>query len=71
LNSSVADANKKAFTKALDIIRRELTPQEFTRFLSFISARKGDSVKELRELRDTLSKEELDRALKKLGAKFT
>lgn len=71
MNSSVVDANGKAFTKALDIIRKELTPEEFTRFLSFISARKGDSVEELHELRDTLSKEELDRALKRSGAKFT
>jgi hypothetical protein len=67
----VIDENRKVFTKALDIIRKELTPEEFTRFLSFISARKGDSVKELRQLRDTLSKEELDKALKELGAEFT
>lgn len=53
--------------KALALIRKEFSPVDYVRFLSAISARRGDTAE---ELRDTLTEAELDKELKKRGARF-
>lgn len=53
---------------ALKVIKREFSPVDYVRFLSAISTRRGDAAKELRKLRDVVTEEELDKALKKKGA---
>lgn len=61
---------REILERALKVIKREFTPVDYVRFLSAISARRGDAAKELRKLRDVVTEEELDKALKKKGAKF-
>lgn len=61
---------REILERALKVIKREFTPVDYVRFLSAISARRGDATKELRKLRDVVTEEELNKALKKRGAKF-
>jgi hypothetical protein len=56
--------------KILHIAERELTLEEYARFLTVIAQRAGDSVKELREFRDKATHEEILARLKKRGAKI-
>ena len=51
--------------KALEILKRELTNEEFAIFLQHIVKRSGDSVKELREKTENLSLDEFVKMIKK------
>ncbi|MFX0069449.1 MAG: hypothetical protein ACFFA1_07820 [Promethearchaeota archaeon] len=57
--------------KVLDLAKKELSPVEYARFLVIITPKIGDSVKEIRKFRDTISDEEFMEMLKKKGAKIT
>ena len=57
--------------KVLDLAKRELSPVEYARFLVIMTPKIGDSVKEIRKFRDTISDEEFMEMLKKKGAKIT
>ena len=54
--------------KALGILGKELTVEEYARFLAAITPKIGDSVKELREFRDAETEEEFLTRMKRRGA---
>jgi hypothetical protein len=54
--------------KALDILGKELTVEEYARFLAAITPKIGDSVKEIREFRDAETEEEFLTRMKRRGA---
>ncbi len=56
--------------KVLNIAERELTLEEYARFLAVITPKVGDSVKELREYRDKATYEEILERLKRRGARI-
>jgi len=56
--------------KVLNIAERELTLEEYARFLAVITPKVGDSVKELREYRDKASYEEILERLRRKGARI-
>lgn len=56
--------------KVLKITEKELTLEEYARFLVAITPKVGDSVKELREYRDKATYEEILERLKERGAKI-
>ena len=56
--------------KLLTIAERELTLEEYARFLAVITPKVGDSVTELREYRDKATYEEILERLKRKGAKI-
>lgn len=60
----------KILEKVLDLAKRELNPVEYAKFLALVTPKVGDSVKEIRKFRDTVSEEEFVSMLKKKGAKF-
>lgn len=62
--------DKEILEKALKLIKKEFSPVDYVRFLSAISARRGDTAEELRGLRDKITEAELDRELKKRGAEI-
>lgn len=68
--ASTLERDKEIIERALKIVKREFDPVDYVRFLSAISARRGDAAKELRKLRNVITTEELDQALKMRGAKF-
>lgn len=49
----------KVLEKVVSIAKRELDPVEYVRFLTLITPKTGDSTKELREIRDVESYEEI------------
>jgi N-methylhydantoinase A/oxoprolinase/acetone carboxylase beta subunit len=51
--------------KALRILKRELTDEEFAIYLQQITKRSGDSVKELREKTKNLTMDELVKMIRK------
>jgi len=53
--------------KALNILGKELTVEEYARFLAAITPKIGDSVKELREFRDAETEEEFLTRMKRRG----
>jgi len=55
----------KVMIKALKILKREHTNEEFAIYLQQITKRSGDSVEELREKTKNLSLEELAKMIKK------
>lgn len=57
----------KVLEKIVDIAKKELNPVEYARFLALITPKKGDTVKQLRELRDKETYEEIVERLKKRG----
>ena len=61
----------KILEKVLDLVKKELNPVEYAKFLTLITPKIGDSVKEIRKFRDTLSEEEFMELLKKKGAKIS
>lgn len=61
----------KILEKVVDIAKRELNPVEYARFLALIMPKKGDTVKQLRELRDKETYEEIIERLKKKGVTIT
>ena len=56
--------------KVLNIAERELTLEEYARFLAVITPKVGDSVKELREYRDQATYEEILERLRRRGARI-
>ena len=56
---------KEVMAKALEILKRELTNEEFAIYLQQITKRSGDSVKELREKTKNLSLEDFVKMIKK------
>jgi hypothetical protein len=52
----------------LNIAERELNLEEYARFMAVITPKVGDSVKELRELRDAKTEEEFLAMVKRRGA---
>jgi hypothetical protein len=56
--------------KVLNIAERELTLEEYARFLAAITPKVGDSVKELREYRDKATYEEILERLRRRGARI-
>ncbi|MEE9594235.1 MAG: hypothetical protein V3V92_02435 [Candidatus Hydrothermarchaeales archaeon] len=61
----------KVLEKIIDIAKRELSTVEYARFLAMITPKKGDTVTELRELRDRETYEEIVERLKKRGVTIT
>jgi len=61
----------KILEKVFDLAKRELNPVEYARFLAIVTPRVGDSVKELRRFRDTVSEEDFMKMLKRKGARIT
>ncbi len=57
----------KVLKKVLFIAKKELDPVEYARFLELITPKTGDSTKELREIRDVESYEEIIERLKKVN----
>jgi len=57
--------SEEVMTKALRILKRELTNEEFAIYLRQITKRSGDSVEELREKTKNLSLEDLAKMIKK------
>ncbi|MFQ6137472.1 MAG: hypothetical protein ACE5PM_09890, partial [Candidatus Hydrothermarchaeales archaeon] len=58
----------KILEKVFDLVKKELNPVEYAKFLAIITPKVGDSVKEIRKFRDTVSEEEFMEMLKKKGA---
>ncbi len=56
---------KEVMAKALEILKRELTNEEFAIYLQQITKRSGDSVEELREKTKNLSLEDFVKMIKK------
>jgi hypothetical protein len=61
----------KVLEKIVDIAKKELNPVEYARFLALITPKKGDTVKQLRELRDKETYEEIVERLKNRGVTIT
>jgi len=61
----------KILEKVLDLVKKELNPVEYAKFLTLITPKIGDSVKEIRKFKDTISEEEFMELLKKKGAKIS
>lgn len=61
----------KVLEKIVYIAKKELNPVEYARFLALITPKKGDTVKQLRELRDKETYEEIVERLKKRGVTIT
>ncbi len=57
--------------KVLALAKRELNPVVFARFLALIVPKAGDTTKQLRELRDKETYEEIVERLKKRGVTIT
>ncbi|MFQ5815513.1 MAG: hypothetical protein ACE5G7_03345 [Candidatus Hydrothermarchaeaceae archaeon] len=55
--------------KVIKLAERELSLEEYARFLATITPKAGDSVKELREYRDKATYDDILKRLKKKGAK--
>ncbi|NOZ59959.1 MAG: hypothetical protein GXO66_10375 [Euryarchaeota archaeon] len=55
----------------MEMAKRELDPAEYARFLALITPKRGDTVKELRKLRDKETYEEIVKRLKKRGVIIT
>ena len=60
----------KVLEKVVSMAKRELDPVEYARFLELITPKIGDSTKELREIRDVESYEEIIERLKKVNVRI-
>ncbi len=60
----------KVLEKVVSMAKRELDPVEYVRFLELITPKTGDSTKELREIRDVESYEEIIERLKKVNVRI-
>lgn len=65
------EVDVKVIEKVLDIAKKELSLEEYARFLAFIGPKVGDATKEIRGFRDTISEEEFIKRLKKRGIQIT
>ncbi|MBU2560624.1 hypothetical protein KKA03_06995 [archaeon] len=61
---------REVVKKALGVLKEKLSVEEYARFLAAITPKVGDSVKELREFRDTETEQKFIKRMKKRGAKF-
>jgi hypothetical protein len=57
--------SEEVMAKALKILKKELTNEEFAIYLQQITKRSGDSVKELRERTENLSLDDVIKMVKK------
>ncbi|MFQ5820734.1 MAG: hypothetical protein ACE5I5_12150 [Candidatus Heimdallarchaeota archaeon] len=57
----------KVLEKIVGIAKKELDPVEYARFLALILPKQGDTVKQLRDLRDRETYKEIVERLKKRG----
>lgn len=64
------EADVKVVEKVLDIAKRELSLEEYARFLAFIGPKVGDAVKEIRRFRESVSTEDFIKRLQKRGVKI-
>jgi len=64
------EKEKEVVRKALDILKERLSVEEYARFLAAITPKVGNSVKELREFRDSETEEEFIERMRKKGAKI-
>ena len=60
----------KILEKVVSMAKRELDPVEYARFLTRITPKTGDSTKELREIRDVESYDEILERLKKVNVQI-
>lgn len=60
----------KIMEKALEVTKKELSPMEYARFLAIITPKVGDSVREIRKFRDTITEEEFLAILRRKGAEI-
>jgi len=60
----------KIMEKALGVTKKELSPMEYARFLAIITPKVGDSVREIRKFRDTITEEEFLAMLRRKGAEI-
>lgn len=65
--SDLAIKENEVVKKALSIRGKELTVEEYARFLAAITPKIGDSVKELREFRDAETEEKFLARMKRRG----
>ena len=66
----IKDEEIKILEKVFDLAKRELNKLEYAKFLAIITPKIGDSVKEIRKFRDTISEEEFMELLKRKGAQI-
>ncbi|MBL7118253.1 MAG: hypothetical protein ISS94_05675 [Candidatus Syntrophoarchaeum sp.] len=66
--SDLEIGESKVVKKALGILGKELTIEEYAKFLAVITLKIGNSVKELREFRDAETEEEFLTRMKRRGA---
>jgi len=66
-----AEIDVKVVEKVLDMAKKELSLEEYARFLAFIGPKVGDATKEIRQFRDTISEEEFIKRLRKRGVRVT
>ncbi len=64
------EADVKVVEKVLDIAKRELSLEEYARFLAFIGPKVGDTAKEIRRFRESVSTEDFIKRLQKRGVKI-
>jgi hypothetical protein len=60
----------KILENVVSMAKRELDPVEYVRFLTLITPKTGDSTKELREIRDVESYDEIVERLKKVNVRI-
>ena len=66
----VKDEEIKILEKVFDLAKRELNALEYAKFLAIITPKIGDSVKEIRKFRATISEEEFMELLNRKGARI-
>ncbi|MEE8358720.1 MAG: hypothetical protein V3R82_04845 [Candidatus Hydrothermarchaeales archaeon] len=57
----------RIFEKAIDILKKELSPLEYVKFLEVVTPKVGDTAKEIRALRNTESEVDFLTRMKKKG----
>ena len=65
------EADVKVVEKVLDLAKRELSMEEYARFLAFIGPKAGDTAKEIRRFRDTVKAEDFIKRLQKRGVNIS
>ncbi len=61
----------KILERVFELAKKELNPVEYAKFLAIVTPKIGDSVKEIRKFRDTISDKEFMELLKRKGARIT
>ncbi len=65
------EVDVKVVEKVLNMAKKELSLEEYAKFLAFIGPKVGDATREIRRFRDTISEEEFIKRLKKRGIHIT